>query len=267
MPSQLCRDFSRIIGASPGVVNGVCVATAQRDLSIRILGRPTDSALVIYALFSFEALDVQGRALNLGETVILQSEANRFISALRRRGLKVTALHNHWLFDSPRTLFIHFEAIKRPLQFARDVRAAFRVIGGLTPAEAPQMATGQCRRFAAILGGMGIREGEVCRVVGQRNLVVRILGRRSRSPLVLAPLFSFESPDSRGRTLNLGETPLLQKEVNRVITRLRRRGLTVTSLHNHWLFEKPRIMFVHFESVDNPLRFARKVAASLRGLK
>ncbi|MGE5654270.1 MAG: DUF1259 domain-containing protein [Bacillota bacterium] len=266
MPSQLCREFSRIIGGRPGVVNGVCVATAERDLSIRILGRKTDSALALYAFFSFEALDAQGRALNLGETVVLEREANPFISALRRRGLKVTALHNHWLFDSPRTLFVHFEAIKKPLQFARDVRAAFRVIGGLTPAEAPEAATGQCLRFARILGGMGMKEGEVCRVMRNRNLVVRILGRRSRSPLVLAPMFSFESKDAQGRTLNLGESPLLESEVNTVISRLRRRGLKVTSEHNHWLFERPRIMFVHFESVENPIRFARKAAASLRGI-
>ncbi len=267
MPSQLCRRFSSIIGGRPGVVNGVCVATAERNLKLRILGRPTDSALALYAFFSFEALDAQGRALNLGETVVLQSEANRFISALRRRDIIVTALHNHWLFESPRTLFIHFEAIKRPLQFARDVRAAFRVLGGLTPAEAPEAPTAQCRRFARILGGMGMKEEEVCRVMGNRNLRVRVLGRRTRSPLVLAPMFSFESPDSQGRTLNLGETPLLQREVNRVLSRLRRRGLTVTSLHNHWLFERPRIMFVHFESIDNPIRFARKAAAALRGLR
>lgn len=267
MPSQMCREFARIIGGRPSSMNGVCVATAERKLSLKILGRPTNSALALYAFFSFEAVDAQGKALNLGETVVLQSEANRLISALRRRGLIVTALHNHWLFDSPRTLFIHFEAIKTPLQFARDVRAAFRVIGGLTPAEAPKMATGQCRRFARILSGMGMKEGEVCRVMGNRNLVVRVLGRRTRSPLVLAPMFSFESPDAQGRTLNLGETPLLEQEVNTVISRLRRRGLTVTSLHNHWLFEKPRIMFVHFESVENPIRFARKAAAALRGLK
>jgi len=76
----------------------------------------------------------------------------------------------------------------------------------------------------------------------------------------IAPLFSFEDMDCEGRTLNLGETVILQEEINPFITALREQGIIVTALHNHWLFEKPRLFYIHFESIDKPLAFARKVA-------
>jgi hypothetical protein len=78
--------------------------------------------------YSYENMDRRGRALCLGETVILQSELNPFISRLRKQGIKVTAQHNHWLFDSPRLMYIHFESIDKPLDFARKVRFANRVL-------------------------------------------------------------------------------------------------------------------------------------------
>ena len=58
----------------------------------------------------------------------MQSELNPFLSRLRKHGIKVTAQHNHWLFDSPRLMYVHFEAIDRPLDFARKVRDANRVL-------------------------------------------------------------------------------------------------------------------------------------------
>lgn len=87
------------------------------------------------------------------------------------------------------------------------------------------------------------------------------------TPLALAALFSFESPDNQGRTLNLGETVILQEEINRFISILRENGILVTAPHNHWLFDEPRLMYIHFESIDRPLNFARKVAEALEVLR
>jgi hypothetical protein len=48
--------------------------------------------------------------------------------------------------------------------------------------------------------------------------------------------------------------------------RLRVNGIIVTAFHNHWLFDEPRLMFFHFESIDKPLSFARKVSEALEVL-
>ena len=125
-----------------------------------------------------------------------------------------------------------------------------------------------CNEFARILGAEILStDHNVCTVTFMRNINARILGRRTQSPLALSALFSFESPDNCGKTLNLGETVILQEEINRFVSALRERGILVTAIHNHWLCEEPRLMYIHFESIDRPLDFARKVAQALRVLR
>ncbi|KOR89205.1 DUF1259 domain-containing protein [Paenibacillus solani] len=121
-----------------------------------------------------------------------------------------------------------------------------------------------CAQFARILGGESeIEEGPVCFVTRMTNLRETILGRRTRSPLVQMQMFSFESLDKSGRALCLGETAVHQNQVNRLISNLRKRGIKVTAVHNHWLKEQPRLMYMHWESVNNPVAFARKTKESI----
>lgn len=126
---SLCEQFADILESvilpSP---EEVCVVTRQRDIEATIKGRPTISPLAINALFSFEDLDEEGVALNLGETVILEDEINIFISLLRALDLEVTALHNHWLFDEPRLFYIHWLSVEDPLVFAQKTAIAFSVL-------------------------------------------------------------------------------------------------------------------------------------------
>jgi hypothetical protein len=62
------------------------------------------------------------------KTVILQEELNPFIDRLREHNIIVTAFHNHWLFENPRLMYIHFEKIDNPVNFALDVRDALQVL-------------------------------------------------------------------------------------------------------------------------------------------
>ncbi|MFB0840574.1 DUF1259 domain-containing protein [Paenibacillus oleatilyticus] len=121
-----------------------------------------------------------------------------------------------------------------------------------------------CTQFGKILGGTSeVEEGPVCFVMRMTNLRETILGRRTRSPLVQMQMFSFESLDKSGRALCLGETAVHQNQVNRLISNLRKRGIKVTALHNHWLKENPRLMYMHWEAIENPVVFAKKTKASI----
>lgn len=129
--SNTCREFARILGGTVlSSDENSCVVMRMRDISVTILGRATTSPLALAAMFSYENPDNQGRALNLGETVILSREINPFIDALRDNGITITALHNHWLFDRPRLMYIYFESVDTPLNFAQQVADAFAVFNG-----------------------------------------------------------------------------------------------------------------------------------------
>lgn len=271
-PSELCQEFARILGATPSVINGVCTATRSRtNIHPVVLGRRAESFMFVPQAFSFENIGRDGRALCLGETVILQEEINPFITRLRENGIIVTALHNHWLFEEPRLMYIHFESIDEPLDFARKVADALEVLTtrNIGRSSRARQATNRraeelCEEFHDILGGMGTFEDGVCTVMNSRtNIMARILGRRTRSFLALPQMFVFESLSSDGRALCSGETVILQEELNPFISILREHNIIVTGFHNHWLFENPRLMYIHFEKIDRPLDFARDVRDAL----
>lgn len=98
--SPLCRRFAEIFGGKAQVVNGVCVATKLRtNIKVKILGRRSKGVFTLPFGISFESVGKDGRALCLGESVILAREINPFISKLRKAGIKVTAVHNKWSLE------------------------------------------------------------------------------------------------------------------------------------------------------------------------
>lgn len=274
-PSRLCMDFADILGAAPGVVNGVCTATRSRtNIHPVVLGRRAESFMFIPQAFSFENLDRDGRALCLGETVILQEEINPFISVLRENGIIVTALHNHWLFDDPRLMYMHFEKIDRPLAFAAKVREALDVlttrnVGGdpfqFDPPVSMKQTEALCEEFNRILGGMHTFENGICTVMKTRNNIKpTVLGRRGKSFLLIPQMFTFESLTPDGNALCSGESVILQEEFNPLVSKLRQHNILVTAFHNHWLFDHPRLMYIHFLKIDNPITFAKDVKDSFK---
>nr|WP_305023356.1 DUF1259 domain-containing protein [Paenibacillus sp. JX-17] len=116
------------------------------------------------------------------------------------------------------------------------------------------------------MGGQVVTNKPACVVQTLRKLNVKILGRRSKSPLTLPFALLVESRDSRGRTLNLGETVILEKEINPFVSELRKRGIKITAIHNHWLFQSNPFKYIHWESIDNPVSFVEKSAAAARAV-
>lgn len=65
-----------------------------------------------------------GKAAITGDFVLIASEVNPVLKALRENGIEVTALHNHMLDDQPRLFFMHFWANDDAQKLARGLRAA-----------------------------------------------------------------------------------------------------------------------------------------------
>ncbi|EJW15961.1 DUF1259 domain-containing protein [Paenibacillus alvei] len=119
---RLCKRFALIIGGQSGFAGGKCVATITRKhLRTFILGK----RFRVTSSFSFESKNnITGKALCLGRIALLQNETNRFLSAIRKQGILVSSVHNEWLFERPRLIYVNIEAVEKPLIFARKVRKA-----------------------------------------------------------------------------------------------------------------------------------------------
>jgi hypothetical protein len=75
-----------------------------------------------------------GKAAITGDFVMLGSEVNAVIRALRENGIETTALHNHLLTEEPRLFFMHFWANDDALKLARGLRAALEKTNSKRPA-------------------------------------------------------------------------------------------------------------------------------------
>lgn len=126
--ATVCEQFASILGGKVTESKpGSCSVEKDRsNLNVTISGIPAKS--VLKGEFSYQGMNAAGRALNLGEIVVLQDELNRFLTILKRNGIDISAVHNHWIFDNPRILYVHFQSIENPLNFARKVSEALRVL-------------------------------------------------------------------------------------------------------------------------------------------
>ena len=65
-----------------------------------------------------------GKAAITGDFVLVGSEVNPIIKALRQHGIEVTALHSHMIDDSPHLFFMHFWANDNAERLAQGLRTA-----------------------------------------------------------------------------------------------------------------------------------------------
>jgi hypothetical protein len=113
-------------------------------------------------------------------------------------------------------------------------------------------------QFAHILKGKAQMKHHGISVSLQRSFPVSIQGRPSYAVLPVG--ISFESLDIHGNALNLGEITLLEEEIPKFTKMIVEQGLIVGALHNHWIYTQPKLMYIHVQSVEAPLTFARKIA-------
>jgi hypothetical protein len=64
-----------------------------------------------------------GKAAITGDFVLIGSEVNPVLKALRENGIEITALHSHMLDERPRLFFMHFWANDDALKLATGLRA------------------------------------------------------------------------------------------------------------------------------------------------
>src|SRR6266699_1759704 len=70
-----------------------------------------------------------GMDVMMGDLVLQEDEVNPVMSALLDNGLEVTALHNHFFFESPRVFFMHVHGHGRAADLAKMAKPAVDLIG------------------------------------------------------------------------------------------------------------------------------------------
>jgi hypothetical protein len=114
-----------IVGVKGKAVGGVYQFGVPRREQISQNGMPLVPAgpLGVATGINFQPTG-NGKAAITGDFVLVASEVNPVIRALRANGIEVTALHSHMLDEQPRLFFMHFWASDDAIKLAKGIRAA-----------------------------------------------------------------------------------------------------------------------------------------------
>lgn len=126
--ATICEQFANNLGGkiTESKPNSCSVEKDRNNISVTISGIPVKP--VLKGTFLFQGLNSSGRALNLGEIAVLQDELDKFSTIIKREGITISAIHNHWIYDNPRLIYVHFQSTENPLSFSRKVAEALKVL-------------------------------------------------------------------------------------------------------------------------------------------
>src|SRR3954470_2204106 len=74
-----------------------------------------------------------GNDVMMGDLVLIEDEVNPVMSALLDNGFDVTALHNHFFFESPRIFYMHVHGHGKAADLATKIKPALDLIGKAAP--------------------------------------------------------------------------------------------------------------------------------------
>ncbi len=233
----------------------------RSDLHVRSQGRRVSAGLEITNEFRFKGLR-DGRALMIGEMTVTEREQEAVIDALRRGRIAITAMHKHLRGERPRLWWMHVYAVGDPRRTARGLRAALDQTATPDPPQAEHAGRLDLDR-RAIEQQLG---GEVEVEVGTLHVSVPRRGRvrdtRARVTLPASMEVSdvaFFEPIGNRRAVVNGDIVMTADEVQPVIRALRESGIQAFSLHNHMLYERPRLFYMHYWAAGDGASLARRL--------
>ena len=240
----------------------------RTDLNVTLDGVVIKPALALGGWVAFKP--DHGRAMMMGDLVLLETEIKPVMTAAIENGLEITAVHNHLLRAQPSTFYMHVSGHGDPMNLANALHSA--LAASKTPLSAPPAAP------TAASTEIGIDTAELDRIVGVQGKAVGGvyqfgIPRRDRitqegmaldpaGPLGVATGVNFQ-PTGSGKAAITGDFVLTGAEVNPVIRELRKNGIEVTALHSHMLNEEPRLFFMHLWANDDAAKLATGIRAAL----
>jgi hypothetical protein len=195
-----------------------------------------------------------GNDVMMGDLVLLEDEVNPVMSALLENGLDVTALHNHFFFESPRIFYMHVHGHGMAADLARRAKPALDLIGKGSPQHQSSVSGGSSNvsagqidaaKIAKIVGHDGDQTGQVYKItIGRPDIDLKEMGATINARMGLNTWAAFFGTDANAEIA--GDVAMLPQEVTPVLKALRSHGLNVVAIHNHMTGSSPTVYFLHY---------------------
>jgi murein DD-endopeptidase MepM/ murein hydrolase activator NlpD len=245
----------KIIGKKGTMQGGVLKFTFPRyDLKVNIGPVSIEPELALTSWMAFH--QVGNQSMIMGDLVLPENEIDPVISQIIAYGLEISALHNHLLYELPRIMYLHISGIGDAVKLAQGIKNVFSATQTpLTGHPASQTLPPEYwSTVEGIMGKKGNRVGRVIQFSYPRADITKEFGVEIPPSMGISQAVNFQAEGQKAAAT--GDFVLIANEVNSVVRTLKQYGITITAIHNHMLYESPRLFFLHFWAVDNPERLA-----------
>ena len=209
-------------------------------------------------------------AMVMGELVVFEDEVNPVMSAALDSGLEVTALHNNFLFDNPRVMFLHIagegngtdlaRGVRKCLDKIKEIRTATPIPSAQFPgAEIPENSKISAQPIDKILGVKGQSNSGMYKAVVERHS--RLYGREVGGQMGANTWLAFAGTDDNA--LVDGEFSVTTAELQTVLRTLRSADINIVAIHNHMTHEEPQFVFLHYWGKGNAAKLAKALRTAL----
>jgi len=207
------------------------------------------------------------QSMVMGDTVLAEDQVNPVMSAALDNGLEVTAIHNHFLWDSPKIMFMHISGtggIEKLAAAVGKVFAKIKETGGGKGEKPyanidPAKTTLDPAIIEKITGVKGQMAGGVYKITIGRT--TNMHGMEAGNAMGVNTWAAFAGSDEKA--IVDGDFVMFEEEVQPVLKALRKSGINIVALHNHMLMESPRTVFLHFWGIGSTAELAKGLKAAL----
>ena len=241
------------------------VSAPRADLQVTTAGVKMNPAMGLTSYAAF--MKVGAKTMVMGDTTLLEDQVNSVMSVALDNGLEVTALHNHFFWDSPKVMFMHIGGMGDEEKLAAAVGKVFAKIketsggkGQIPKADLdPANSSLDPKNIEGIMGMKGQMSSGVYKITIGRT--TKMGNAQVGNAMGINTWAAFVGSDQQA--VVDGDFVMLEQELQDVLKALRHAGINVVAIHNHIETESPRIVFLHYWGVGSTIDLAKGLKAAL----
>jgi hypothetical protein len=241
------------------------VSVPRTDLAVTAAGVKMTPPMGLTSWAAFQQVGTQ--TMVMGDIVLLEDQVNPVMSVALTNGLEVTALHNHFFWDTPKVMFMHIGGMGSAETLADAVGKVFATIketsggkGTVPHVELdPAKTSLDPKPIEEILGVKGQMANGVYKVTVGRT--TQIHGHDVGNTMGVNTWAAFVGSDDTA--VVDGDFAMLESELQSVLKALRGAGINIVAIHQHMTMESPRVVFLHYWGVGSTRTLATGLTAAL----
>lgn len=242
------------------------VTIPQHDLKVMVDGFRIIPAMGLGTWAAFTPCGTE--AMVMGDLVLTEQDLAPVQQEVIRQGLTITAIHNHFVRNTPAVLFMHIDGRGNAVTLAGKVKQIFDRIAALrggNPAKAPSTVVENhldIPLLDSILHAKGeLNSGVYKYTIGRPDV------RLQEHGIPISSFMGFNTWAAWQGTMEkaavAGDFTMLETEVAPVVKALIEHGIEVVAMHNHMVEENPKVFFLHYWGVGKATDLAAGLRAAL----